>query len=1456
MRKLLILLLLFIGYFTKAQVLYNPSLFTVSNKSYGVAQAITTDARSQFRDTTLSSPYMRNYTGRAEVLSYLYLAKYRAGRFPIYMDSSGHTVVMWFRDGTADINLVNWNTDASSTDSSIFLTIYRNDTAKINLRNSIAGKISTTLNAGQILVGNVSNLATAVTPGNDVSVTTGGSFTVKNQWKLVGNAGTVDGTNFVGTTDNVPLSFKVNGFLAGRIDNTNANAFLGYRAGALASAANNSALGHGALLSLLSGGGNTAVGSQSLFNNTFGNNNTSIGFNSLQNTTTGASNTVVGYNSGLGITTGNYNTILGANVTGLSPALNNNIIIADGQGNSRITVDSPGTAIIHSITALGLPVGNTAQRPSAPAAGFIRFNTDSAAKETFDGSDWIKDGSGGGGGGSVISVATNNATGITGGTITSTGTLAIDTADIITTKASRKKLSDSLVVLINGKQPTGSYITALTGDVTAAGPGSATATLATIVSPGSCTNCNITYDAKGRGIAFANGTAGNISGSLTAGRVTVSSGASTITDFAGFTYNNAMRSLTADTIVNHKLRVDTTLYASTILVPNGALITSAGDSFTAGVCATTPDSIYVNKLSIFYRLPLFNYGLTGGGIGNALSQLFDNVNYPHRSFSTILAGYNNVRNEGYNIGTFNALVNGFKSAFVNQFMKNYTPAGAAGVTLSGGWSSYDIKTNYGGKSTNGAFTTSSGAYAEWSFTDSTVAWGGISFNGVVPDIIVSIDGSPVETVTMSGQADADIPYIARARYYQHLSYGAHTIRLTTASAGYFFFDYFGNLVTKNEAQTLVMYKIPYMNAAGYALGPGVISNAVFDSANLRIDSVYNVLAASGMPVYLVNINAFYNTTTDVCIDNVHPNDQGYRHIFDGTVAALGSGSAGAQNGSLFYANGGMYLKTSDTLKRIVDGDVIYNGGQSGYGNDLVIGPTDAHSLDIISNGATIASFQNGVNFAEINGNTRIFGNVQAESGTIDLTSTITPNTGVTAQLGGFGLYTGLLLTKNTGTANENHWFTGVLQNKFKMFAAGDASGIQDWISVSRTGIAIDSVTFPNGYIKVKNMPTTSASDSVVHWDRATGSFTYGPVTGGGGGNTNSNVGSAYRWAKPGTNDIKTYAVGYGLINDSSVTNQIRTTLDTATVYGYVRGLLVSADTLKLSKAGAGQGLLYAGHDTLFHKSINNATSNSDSSLTINTLEKADQTIIANRTVSGGGTLSLTLGATGSKLSGLTVNSAGNIALTPVGNVALAGGLSFGVANGSVQTGDANYTVPATGVVMITLGVITANRTIDFTNVPNNTFIIIQNVNTSAFTWNITTNTLWDANYIRATSFDNNTVYLICGVNDGVHSAGAKIITRYGGAPLQYNHTIFTPTTGGTVSLVTGMYNIINPAGALLALTVNLPSSPANNDVVYIKYTQSITTVTYGNGTVVDGITSPIAGGLVILTYDSGSTSWY
>ena len=75
-----------------------------------------------------------------------------------------------------------------------------------------------------------------------------------NAWLTTGNAGTVDGTHFIGTTDNIPFNIRVNNQKAGRVDHLQYNTFLGYQAGnALTTGTSNSALGYTALQALTTG---------------------------------------------------------------------------------------------------------------------------------------------------------------------------------------------------------------------------------------------------------------------------------------------------------------------------------------------------------------------------------------------------------------------------------------------------------------------------------------------------------------------------------------------------------------------------------------------------------------------------------------------------------------------------------------------------------------------------------------------------------------------------------------------------------------------------------------------------------------------------------------------------------------------------------------------------------------------------------------------------------------------------------------------------------------------------------------------------------------------------------------------------------------------------------------------------------------------------------------------------
>lgn len=85
----------------------------------------------------------------------------------------------------------------------------------------------------------------------------------------------------------------------------------------------------------------------------------------------------------------------------------------------------------------------------------------------------------------------------------------------------------------------------------------------------------------------------------------------------------------------------------------------------------------------------------------------------------------------------------------------------------------------------------------------------------------------------------------------------------------------------------------------------------------------------------------------------------------------------------------------------------------------------------------------------------------------------------------------------------------------------------------------------------------------------------------------------------------------------------------------------------------------------------------------------------------------------------------------------------------------------------------------------------------------------------------------------------------------------TPTTGSTVNVGTTGYTtlFINPAGSILALTVNLPSGPTDGDTVEVHSSQAITTLTMGNGTIIGALTAAVIGTFAKYRYYSDTTSW-
>jgi hypothetical protein len=156
---------------------------------------------------------------------------------------------------------------------------------------------------------------------------------------------------------------------------------------------NHVALGAYSLVACNGGSANTAVGDSALRSNTTGQANVGIGRNAGRSFTTGSYNTEIGYQNpgGTGVTTGSSNTIIGARISGLDAALSNTVVLADGAGNKRMTIDSSGHSRFEGIvqpksyTVAGLPAAATA---GAGAIAYVSNESGGAVLAFSDGSAW------------------------------------------------------------------------------------------------------------------------------------------------------------------------------------------------------------------------------------------------------------------------------------------------------------------------------------------------------------------------------------------------------------------------------------------------------------------------------------------------------------------------------------------------------------------------------------------------------------------------------------------------------------------------------------------------------------------------------------------------------------------------------------------------------------------------------------------------------------------------------------------------------------------------------------------------------------------------------------------------------------------------------------------------------------------------------------------------------------
>lgn len=91
---------------------------------------------------------------------------------------------------------------------------------------------------------------------------------------------------------------------------------------------------------------------------------------------------------------------------------------------------------------------------------------------------------------------------------------------------------------------------------------------------------------------------------------------------------------------------------------------------------------------------------------------------------------------------------------------------------------------------------------------------------------------------------------------------------------------------------------------------------------------------------------------------------------------------------------------------------------------------------------------------------------------------------------------------------------------------------------------------------------------------------------------------------------------------------------------------------------------------------------------------------------------------------------------------------------------------------------------------------------------------------------------------------------------------FTPTTGSTVTLANANADVrvfLNPAGSLLALTVEMPTNPFNGQSCVISSSNAITSLTLsvaGGVTILSALTSMTANAFGGWTWCSNPNTWF
>jgi len=321
----------------------------------------------------------------------------------------------------------------------------------------------------------------------------------------------------------------------------------------------------------------------------------------------------------------------------------------------------------------------------------------------------------------------------------------------------------------------------------------------------------------------------------------------------------------------------------------GSSLSGFGDSITAGLQASDAQHRFLNLVANNSKIAPKYWSIDNQGAnGKEAADIAASYVYPD-SVATLgkslgLMGYNDMRHWGtdataetefekilYVIAAWNSIPHANKKT-----------GQGSGMTCSGTWANTSV---YGGALSKYASTQND--YVEFTVSGTVVYIGltALYTSGGSYSITVDTVEKATGNCTFTKAPVSGLTYTPFLERIAGLSDSNHTVRVTVTSAtGNVYFDWAaGNENTTNFFLGNCLHMNNYtVVGAPWASG----SDTAVDQYNATISGVASTLLDDGLKVHYVDADVYYNLSTDVGADGIHPNDSGHGHIADAFIDTI------------------------------------------------------------------------------------------------------------------------------------------------------------------------------------------------------------------------------------------------------------------------------------------------------------------------------------------------------------------------------------------------------------------------------------------------------------------------------------------------------------------------------------------------------------------------------------------